>query len=123
MTHELLELPGDASEAVEALREASRLQPVLVFKKSPICPVSAAAEQALQGFLSSRRADDPLQVAVVDVLAERSLARGLASELGIRHESPQALFFADGELQWHGSHWDLTTERFASVVDRREAGG
>ena len=40
-----LELPDDTEAAVEALADASRKTPVVVFKKSPICPVSHAAER------------------------------------------------------------------------------
>ena len=52
-------------------------------------------------------------MAVVDVIAERPLARGLTAELGVEHASPQALWFADGELVGHDSHRTLTAEWFA----------
>ena len=52
-------------------------------------------------------------LAVVDVLAERGLARGLTAALGITHESPQALLFEDGELLAHASHGVLTAAWFA----------
>lgn len=51
-------------------------------------------------------------VAVLDVIAQRPLARGLTAELGIDHQSPQALWFAQGELVDHGSHGALTVQWF-----------
>ena len=54
--------------------------------------------------------------AVVDVIAEKPLARGLVAALDIRHESPQALAFRDGECAWHDSHNALTVEAFDEVA-------
>lgn len=48
----------------------------------------------------------------IDVLSQRALARGLTAELGIDHESPQALVFTDGELSAHASHADLVQAWF-----------
>jgi bacillithiol system protein YtxJ len=114
-----LDLPEDSLAALEAVREASRSAPVLVFKKSPICPASHVAEGEMRTWLEERDPGSPLKVAVVDVLASRSLARGLTSLLEIRHESPQALLFVEGELRWHDSHGALSRESFAREVDRR----
>jgi bacillithiol system protein YtxJ len=109
-----LELGADPERALEAIRRASLERPVLVFKHSPICPVSLRARDELSGWLESGAAH-AVTVVELDVLAERALARGLTAALGVRHESPQALWFADGELAWHGSHGALTAARFAEL--------
>ena len=57
-----------------------------------------------------------MSLAVIDVIAEKPLARGLTAELGIRHESPQALVFRGGELRGHGDHGTLTSQWFAEQV-------
>lgn len=49
---------------------------------------------------------------MVDVVAERTLARGLTAALGVQHESPQALVFVDGELVNHASHGVLVRAWF-----------
>lgn len=102
-----LEVPTDPEQAVERLRTASRDRTVLVFKRSPICPVSGDAERRYDAWLA-RQADTTS--VVVDVVAQRALARGLTAALGIRHESPQVLLFHGGELRWHASHWEITEE-------------
>ena len=121
MAVEMLKLPSSAGKALELLREASRTGPVLVFKKSPVCGASFQAEEELRMWLASRAGDLPLKLAEIDVIRERGLARGLTAELGIRHESPQAILFTDGELRWHGSHGDLTVVGFREAVDTRVA--
>ena len=46
---------------------------------------------------------------------ERPLARGLTDALGIRHESPQLLWFTGGGVSWHGSHGDVTKAKLESL--------
>lgn len=107
-----LDLPADPAQALRVLTEASDAAPVVVFKRSPICPVSTKAEWEFRQFLKGLPEDDALRVATVDVIGERALARGLTAELGVRHESPQALWFRDGRLVWHASHGELTAAAF-----------
>ena len=116
MTDRNLDLDADPQAALEALRSASADTPVLVFKKSPICPVSHRAEFELKSWRKSLTDEDPVRIAMVDVIEERPLARGLTAELNVKHESPQALWFAEGALAWHGSHGELTQQRFASLA-------
>lgn len=114
-----LQLPADPAEALVALRDASRESDVVVFKKSPICPVSTRAEFEFRSWLKALDGEAALAVAEVDVIAERGLARGLTAALDIKHESPQALWLRDGELLWHDSHGALTRDRFASSMPSR----
>lgn len=59
-----------------------------------------------------------LEVAIIDVIEERPLARGLTAELEVRHESPQALWFSGGELAAHQSHGALTGSWYDLQVSR-----
>ncbi|MEC8510848.1 MAG: monothiol bacilliredoxin BrxC family protein, partial [Planctomycetota bacterium] len=65
--------------------------------------------------------NDAVSLALIDVIAEKPLARGLTKELGIEHQSPQALWFRGGELLWHDSHGALTQARFAEAMGDAEA--
>lgn len=115
------DLPADAAAAVQALRDASEERDVVVFKKSPICPVSTRAEFEFLTWAKGLAETDAVSLAVVDVIAEKPLARGLTKELGIEHQSPQALWFRGGELLWHDSHGALTQARFAEAMGDAEA--
>ena len=112
MTTKSLPIASDPTEAVAELRRASMDAPTVVFKASPICPVSHAAQRRFKDWLADLPEDSDLQVAVIDVIAERPLARGLVAELGVQHESPQALWFRGGELVWHDSHQALDAAAF-----------
>jgi len=110
MAVEELRVEAEPERALEGIRARSRALPVLVFKKSPVCPVSWRAEEELAAWRAAARGD--LALAVIDVIASRAVARGLTTELGVRHESPQALWFAGGELVAHASHGALTADWF-----------
>ncbi|QDV04820.1 hypothetical protein Poly30_03140 [Planctomycetes bacterium Poly30] len=109
-----IQLPSDPAAAAAALREASMETDVVVFKKSPICPVSTRAEFEFKTWLKSVPDSETTRFAMIDVIAEKPLARGLTAELGIDHQSPQALWFSGGEMSWHDSHGALTRDRFAA---------
>ena len=106
-----LELDPDPAAARAQLEAASHARPVVVFKHSPICPVSDRALRQFRTFLGSLPPGRELGVAHVDVIAQRPLARGLTAALGVAHQSPQALWFEGGALAWHDSHGALTAER------------
>ena len=110
-------LPGDPAGALAALRAASAETDVVVFKKSPICPVSTRAEFEFNTWLKNTPESNTTRFAMINVIAEKPLARGLTAELGIEHQSPQALWFSGGELAWHDSHGALTASRFASGAE------
>lgn len=116
MTIHSLTLDPDPAAALAAIRAASHERPVLVFKKSPICPVSHRAEWELTSWRKSLDEGAELALSIVDVIGERPLARGLTAALDVQHESPQALWFEGGELRWHGSHGALTGARFTALL-------
>ena len=111
-----IRLPSDPDEAARTLCEASRDTDVVVFKKSPICPVSTRAEVEFKTWLATLGDSDTTRIAMIDVIAEKPLARGLTAALGVVHESPQALWFSKGELAWHNSHGALTRDLFAAAT-------
>ncbi len=112
---EPMKLAAAPQAAVAQLQAASKKGPVLVFKHSPICPVSAAAHEQFQTWMGEEEASE-VQHAHIDVLAEKPLARGIVAELDIRHESPQVLLFHDGEVVWHASHGAITGESLSEQL-------
>ncbi len=85
---------------------------VLLFKHSPVCPISAAAREHYEAF---RKEHPDAPTAFVDVIDERATARGLAERCGVRHESPQAILFEAGRPVWHASHGAITAAALAAA--------
>lgn len=112
MSETEFELPTDPKQAVEEILRRSHEEPVLIFKKSPICPVSHRAEAEYRAWLTKLPPAAAVQVAEIDVIEQKPLARGLSDEIDIKHESPQAFWFSAGEVKAHGSHGDLIVKLF-----------
>ncbi|MBL8730399.1 MAG: bacillithiol system redox-active protein YtxJ [Planctomycetes bacterium] len=93
--------------------ECALQQPrMLLFKHSTACPISAAAYEEYRAFCAGHP-DAP--TALVDVIADRPAARGIAERCGVRHESPQAILFANGRPVWHASHMAITAATLAAA--------
>lgn len=90
----------------EQILSDSQKHPVLLCKFSPICPTSFMAQREVEEFLKGHSVD----AWSIDVIKARPLSRSIAEQIQVRHESPQAIIFENGQVKWHGSHYDLTRE-------------
>ncbi len=83
------------------------------FKHSMTCPVSAAAFDEYEAFLSAEETD---QIGYyLTVQDSRELSNHIAETTNIRHESPQVIYFKDGKPEWTESHWKITKNKLASI--------
>lgn len=84
--------------------------PVLLYLHDPWCPVNSASYRELAPFTGP--------IPIVDVSTGRTISRYIEERTGIRHESPQAILFNDGEPVWHASHYRITGYAVADALDR-----
>lgn len=98
---------------LDRLLERSRSNPVLIFKHSTQCPVSA---QAYEEFMAFAEGAGELQCGTVLVIENRRLSNAIAERFGIRHESPQALLIKDGRVVWHASHWSISSDSLQNAL-------
>jgi bacillithiol system protein YtxJ len=102
--------------------EASHLHPVLLFKHSVYCDLSAQALDEVERFVAT--AADPLLSWVVVVQRARPLSDEVERQFRLRHESPQALILHRGVVVWHASHRRITGVALASALaDTAEPAG
>lgn len=89
-----------------ATRENKQL---LLAKLSPACPISHMAERELRDWHASQNIENVIFVEV-DVIRSRNLARGIAKEVEVEHQSPQLICF-DSNTQpiWDESHQNITS--------------
>ncbi len=106
-------MPSEMLTSLEGYEQAlSRHAAVLLFKHSPICPISDAALGRWKAFLA---ANPEVPTLFVDVIAARPVARGLAERCGVAHASPQAIAFQNGRPVWNASHDAITAESLAAA--------
>jgi len=98
----------DDKTALENLLTDSRQKPVIVFKHSNACSISARAYREMEKFEG--------QVNILEVQSAREVSRELANLTGIRHETPQVIVLRDGKAVWNASHFDVTAGDVAKAV-------
>lgn len=105
-------------DELDRLLAASEERPLLLFKHSRTCGTSAEALDELVSHLNDEPAD--VHYAMVTVQTHREVSNAVATKLGIRHETPQALLIRDGRVVWSASHFRVTA---SAVVDAINAQG
>ncbi|SDT41754.1 bacillithiol system protein YtxJ [Paenibacillaceae bacterium GAS479] len=87
--------------------EQSHEKPVLVFKHSTRCSVSAEAHEAWLHWIEKSKGE-AVDTAMVRVVEERPVSNAIEEQLGVKHASPQAILVRGGRAEWHTSHWNIT---------------
>ena len=100
------------SEIDRALADSSQ-RPVLIFKHSPTCGISAQAYDEIESVLMTNLHADAY---VVNVWTARTVSNALAARLHTRHESPQVLLVRDGRVVWSASHFRVTAHAIRSAL-------
>jgi bacillithiol system protein YtxJ len=104
--------PVTDAGALDELVARSHETPVVLFKHSTTCPISARAHHQM----AKLPADVAGQISLVVVQRARELSRRVAEQTGIRHESPQAIILRNGQAVWSASHFDITAEAVEQAV-------
>ena len=98
--------------ALEELLTRSHEGPVLLFKHSNSCPISARAYSQMQGVKSP--------VSIVVVQESREVSREVEARTGVQHESPQAILLRGGQAVWSASHFDITADAVERALKNAE---
>ncbi|WP_240353349.1 MULTISPECIES: bacillithiol system redox-active protein YtxJ [Cohnella] len=104
----------------DALR-ATKEKPLLVFKHSTQCSVSAGAHEEWQHYTADDEAGG-VDYALVHVIEERPVSNAIAESLGVTHKSPQVILVRDGKPVWDESHWRITYDFLKDRLSSAEAG-
>ena len=87
------------------IKEESARQPVLIFKHSTTCSISAMALSRMERNWSDQLGIKPYYL---DLLANRPISSRIENEFGIEHESPQVLLIRNGECVYDASHMAIS---------------
>src|SRR5215216_7468973 len=83
---------------LDRLLAESETRPLLLFKHSHTCGISAEALDELLLHLNEHQAN--ARYAMVTVQTNRQLSNAIAAKLGVRHETPQAILVRAGRAVW-----------------------
>src|SRR5688500_2133542 len=101
-------------DELDELLTRSRQRPLLLFKHSHTCGISAEALDELVDHLNSGRSNETY--AMVTVQTHREVSNAVAAKLGVRHETPQALLIRDGRVVWAASHFRVTANAVKAAL-------
>ncbi len=96
--------------------EASSERPLVVFKHSTTCPVSANAHEEFTNYLNGTPKADTEYV-LVKVIESRPVSNQIAEDTSVKHESPQILYIDNKKKVWSASHWSVTKAHITAVLD------
>lgn len=105
----------DSSDGLAQCLAASTAAPLFLFKHSTRCPVSASALREVAAYVR-REGDGVLPVYVNYVVESRAIAQEIASELGVRHESPQIVLVSDRRALWRQSHGGVRADAMVQAA-------
>jgi bacillithiol system protein YtxJ len=89
-------------DKLQAAIEESRIRPVLLFKHSTSCGISAGV------FREVKMVDTDVNIVIVQT--DRHISNEIERHTGVKHQSPQAIVLKNGEAVYHASHYDITVD-------------
>jgi bacillithiol system protein YtxJ len=95
-------------ETFDRLLNDSKDHPVVVFKHSNSCGISAAAYREME------QLDN---INLLEIQTARELSREIAAATGVEHESPQIIILKDGKAVWNASHYAVKAGAVADAVE------
>ncbi len=112
-------LPLTAPEQLADLVRESHQHPVLIFKHSTTCSISAAAKSKLERQWPEAKLPADSALYYLDLLNYRPLSGQVAQEFGIAHESPQLLLIEGGVCRYHASHLGIRLSEAGAALTAR----
>ena len=103
--------------------------PVVIFKHSETCGISARAHTEMLK-LAEQRADASSEtpstktpIGIVSIQAARDVSNEIEARTGVEHESPQVFVLLDGKVLWTASHGAVRAEAIGAAVRQAASGG
>jgi bacillithiol system protein YtxJ len=106
-------------DQLDTLLHESGHRPVVLFKHSFTCGISAEALDELLALLNETTVD--VRYAMVTVQTHRDVSNAVVKKLGVRHETPQALVIRGGQVVWAGSHFRVTANALDAAIRKAAA--
>jgi len=96
--------------------EGSANRPLVVFKHSTTCPVSANAYEEFSKYLD-HNPESNADYVLVKVIESRPVSNQIAEDVAVKHESPQIIMIKNKEKYWSATHWAITEAHMRAVMD------
>ena len=102
---------------IEEMLSLSQSQPVLLYKHSPSCGISAMVKHQIER--DWEFSEEELAVYYVDVIQHRPVSRAFADQVGVAHQSPQVILLDKGEAIYATSHHMISVKALREALNAR----
>lgn len=92
-------------DQLDTLLEASNDKPVLLFKHSSSCGISAMVLKRFESKLKEE--NDTYHYYFLDLLRYRNISNLIAKKFDIMHQSPQLILIKNGKVVDYSSHYGI----------------
>ena len=107
----------DKKEWKELTKNSPNNRELIIYKFSPICPISHSTDMVIDDWYSSHREKGNVDILKVNVIFSKSLSRKIAKDLKVVHESPQVIWLdSEMKVKYHASHYDITAEELNKLL-------
>ncbi|MCC9166517.1 bacillithiol system redox-active protein YtxJ [Pontibacter harenae] len=103
--------PLTSTEQLDNIVEESKSTPVVIFKHSTSCSISATAKSRLERQWDGAGVDN-VKPYYLDLLSYRPISNEIAEVFNVMHESPQLLLIQDGMCTYNTSHMGISVDAF-----------
>jgi bacillithiol system protein YtxJ len=102
---------ADTNQLEELVKQSTQ-GPVVVFKHSTTCPVSAGAYEEMSAL--------KVPVNIVVVQEARDVSNEIEQRTEVEHHSPQVIVLRNGKAVWSASHWKVKADAVEEAVRQAE---
>lgn len=101
-------------EVWQKVLKESKEKPVILFKHSNSCPISAEAHKRIKKLERQGAIAESMYILIVQ--NAREISDMVEEQLGVKHESPQVIIISDEEAIYHASHDDIDPDEVAKEL-------
>ena len=112
----VLWIPLTSVEQLMKVAKTTDEKPVLLFKHSTRCSISAMAKNNLERNWSS--GDELCDAYYLDLIAHRDVSDRIEEITGVVHQSPQAIVLRGSEIIYEESHSAIDARKIESTLRR-----
>ena len=100
------------------IKQESYTKPVVLFKHSTTCSISAMAKNRLD----RAKTIENVPFYYLDLLRYRPISNAIAEQFDVHHESPQILLIKNGECIYDESHNGISMDDILDAVNSAQVG-
>lgn len=99
------------------LVEASHSKPLVIYKHSTRCSISALTFDRLNRGLGHNNVGNT-NTCFLDIIKHRELSNKIANDFNVRHQSPQILLIKSQNCTYHDSHFGISGDELKRQINK-----